>query len=349
MNHAGPDIAPERALDFLNKALPLADRMTMGGEAAERVARHALALRRETPWGMSIPEDVFLAYVLFPRVNNENPEFYHEIIWNQLKPRLAGLDMAAAVAEVNRWCFEQATYRSTDGRTANALTVMRRGYGRCGEESVLLVSALRSCGIPARQLYVPLWSHCDDNHAWVEAWVDGEWRYMGACEPELSLDSGWFTAAASKAMLVHTRAWGVLPAGERAEAHDGTAWVVNRTAAYARTALLRVRLVEGGRPLPGVFVRVELANMAAFGRISDKTTDHNDASTSFGLRVVPGMNYAFNSHFSMDLYINLLSAYWDMTTYDGGAEHAWGLGANMNAQTVNAHLSNFSIGFNYAF
>ena len=273
MNHAGPDIAPERALDFLNKALPLADRMTMGGEAAERVARHALALRRETPWGMSIPEDVFLAYVLFPRVNNENPEFYHEIIWNQLKPRLAGLDMAAAVAEVNRWCFEQATYRSTDGRTANALTVMRRGYGRCGEESVLLVSALRSCGIPARQLYVPLWSHCDDNHAWVEAWVDGEWRYMGACEPELSLDSGWFTAAASKAMLVHTRAWGVLPSGERAEAHDGTAWVVNRTAAYARTALLRVRLVEGGRPLPGVFMRVELANMAAFGRISDKTTD----------------------------------------------------------------------------
>ena len=88
---------------------------------------------------------------------------------------------------------------------------------------------------------------------------------------------------------------------------------------------------------------------SSYDKGSDRTTDHNDASTSFGLRVVPGMNYAFNSHFSMDLYINLLSAYWDMTTYDGGAEHAWGLGANMNAQTVNAHLSNFSIGFNYAF
>ena len=262
-----------RALAYLKQALPLADRLTMDEAAMERVARHALSVRARMPWGPSIPEDVFLAYTLFPRVNNENPAFYHQAIWEALAPRLEGLDMTSAAQEVNRWCFEQATYQSTDGRTANALTVMRRGFGRCGEESVLLVSALRACGIPARQLYAPLWSHCDDNHAWVEAWVDGEWHYMGACEPELSLDSGWFTAAASKAMLIHTRAYGLLPEGERAETRAGTAWVVNRTAAYARTALLKVTVTENGAPVPGLRVEFQLANMAAFGPICVKTTD----------------------------------------------------------------------------
>lgn len=273
MSNSCVSVTEARALEFLEGALPLADRLTMGPEDERRVARHALAVRDGTPWGASIPEDVFLAYVLFPRVNNENPAFYHEAFHGALRPRLDGLGMADAVMEVNRWCFEKATYQSTDGRTANALTVVRRGFGRCGEESVLLVSALRSCGIPARQVYVPLWSHCDDNHAWVEAWVDGEWRYLGACEPELSLDSGWFTAAASKTMLAHTRAWGVLPEGERAEAKRGSAWVVNRTAAYARTALLTLRVTENGRPVPDLRVEFLLANMAAFGPICVKRTD----------------------------------------------------------------------------
>ena len=60
------------------------------------------------------------------------------------------------------------------------------------KESTFLVTALRSIGIPARQLYVPWWAHCDDNHAWVEAQVDGSWHYLGACEPEEALDRGWF-------------------------------------------------------------------------------------------------------------------------------------------------------------
>ena len=58
----------------------------------------------------------------------------------------------------NRWCAEEATYRSTDGRTSSPLEVYQRGYGRCGEESTLLVTALRSVGIAARQVYVPWWS-----------------------------------------------------------------------------------------------------------------------------------------------------------------------------------------------
>lgn len=87
------------------------------------------------------------------------------------------------------------------------MTAYRSGKGRCGEESVFAVTVFRSLGIPARQVYAPLWSHCDDNHAWVEVYVNGEWRFLGACEPEPILDHGWFVRAASRAMLIHTRAF----------------------------------------------------------------------------------------------------------------------------------------------
>ena len=108
---------------------------------------------------------------------------------------------------MNRWCAEEATYRSTDGRTASALAVYQCGYGRCGEESTFAVNALRAVGIAARQVYAPWWSHCDDNHAWVEAFTGSRWQYLGACEPEPQLDRGWFTGAAARAMLIHTRSF----------------------------------------------------------------------------------------------------------------------------------------------
>ena len=261
------------AVEYLRRALPEADRMSAGDALLKDFARHALSLREETPWGQMIPADIFLPFVLFPRVNNEDLVFCQDQLYAAIAPRLKGLNMADAALEVNHWCFGQATYRSTDGRTANALTVIRRGFGRCGEESTLLVTALRACGLPARQIYVPWWSHCDDNHAWVEVWVDGQWHYMGACEPEPVLDSGWFTAAASKAMLVHTRSYGLLPRGERAENQYGEAWVINRTAAYAKTRLATVTVTDGGRGVPGALVSFELVNSGDFRSICQKRTD----------------------------------------------------------------------------
>lgn len=60
----------------------------------------------------------------------------------------------------------------------------------------VLVAALRTVGIPARQVYTPRWAHTDDNHAWVEAWADGQWYYLGACEPEPELNVAWFSSTA---------------------------------------------------------------------------------------------------------------------------------------------------------
>lgn len=288
-------------MEYLRAALPEADRIELDDAALLRVIRHALTVREGNPWGKSIPEWIFRAFVLFPRVNDERPSFYQEYIYHELAPRLTGMTMGEAAQEVNRWCCERATYQSTDDRTADSLTVLRRTFGRCGEESTLLVSSLRSVGIPARQVYAPRWSHCDDNHAWVEAWVDGEWRYLGACEPEPVLDSGWFTAAASKTMLVHTRAYGIKPEGERVENMIGNAYIINRTAAYANTRLLTVRVTENSLPKPGVAVRFEIANMAEFYPINEQITDENgqvDFLTGFGtifLHIHDEERYCFTS------------------------------------------------------
>ena len=130
------------------------------------------------------------------------------VFYQALKDRVAGLSMEAAVLEVNHWCHEKVIYRSTDDRTSSPLNCVKSTFGRCGEESTLLVTALRSVGIPARQCYTPRWAHCDDNHAWVEAWVDGEWKYLGACEPEAELNKGWFTGPSKRAMLVNTTVFG---------------------------------------------------------------------------------------------------------------------------------------------
>ena len=64
------DEAEREGLDYLLNALPEADRISLDEGALLRVVRHALHVRAETPWGSMIPEGIFKAFVLFPRVNN---------------------------------------------------------------------------------------------------------------------------------------------------------------------------------------------------------------------------------------------------------------------------------------
>ena len=148
--------------------------------------RSAFKAREEMPWGNSVPDDLFRHFVLPLRVNNENLDSARTVFYRELKPRVEGLSMYDAVLEVNHWCHEKVIYTPSDARTSAPLATVRTAYGRCGEESTFTVTALRAVGIPARQVYTPRWAHTDNNHAWVEAWVDGQWHYLGACEPEAS-------------------------------------------------------------------------------------------------------------------------------------------------------------------
>ena len=203
-----PTMVEEEALHFLYAYMPIADATDYTTAYHLRNVRTALETRKEMAWGKKVPELLFRHFVLPMRVNNEPLDSSRAIFFQELKGRVKGLSMQQAILEVNHWCHEHVTYEPSDARTSSPLQSMRTGRGRCGEESTYTVSALRAIGIPARQVYTPRWAHTDDNHAWVEAWADGKWYFLGACEPEPVLNLAWFNAPASRAMLMHTRAFG---------------------------------------------------------------------------------------------------------------------------------------------
>ena len=272
-------------LSYLYVTLPRADLGDYSPRFFREAARQALAARREFPWCAALPESLFLREVLCPRVNNEELSPCRELFCSQLAPRVKGLPLEEAILEVNRWCAEQATYRSTDDRTASALQVYQCGWGRCGEESTFLTNALRSVGIAARQVYAPWWSHCDDNHAWVEAWADGRWHFLGACEPEPVLDLGWFNAPASRGMLMHTKVFGYYDGPEEVMKTTANYTEINVISNYAACAPLTVTVTDtAGSPVEGATVEFKLYNYAEFFTVSRKTTDgRGQASLSAGL------------------------------------------------------------------
>lgn len=284
-----PALAPARrhAMAFLRDHLPESDLDCYPFELFLQFADHALMLRESCPWCRALEWEIFAHYVLFPRVNDEDLSFHRTVFYNALWPRICGLStQEERTLEVNRWCHENACYEVQDERTASALTVYRCGSGRCGEESVFLVSALRSVGVPARQVYAPRWAHCDDNHAWVEVLCGEEWRYLGACEPEPVLDRGWFTTAASRAMLVHSRIFGGGGSplhGELLGSGEGVAWF-NQTARYAPVQRYTFQAFVGGKPASGAKFYLQVLNEASFHTIAVLTADSGGAArASLGL------------------------------------------------------------------
>ena len=272
----------QTALDFLRTHLPQSDLDCYDEALFLQFVDHALALREAAPWCAELDEEIFLHYVLFPRVNDEDLSFHREIFRSALWERILPFSTTAEMLlEVNRWCHETASYQMQDDRTASPLTVYRCASGRCGEESAFLVSALRSIGIPARQVYSPRWAHCDDNHAWVEALCDGQWRFLGACEPEPIPDRGWFNSPASRALLVHSRCFGEASHplhGEKISTENGVIWF-NQTHRYAHTHAQTFRALIDGIPAAGAAILIQVLNEASFHTIATLTTDKNGEAT----------------------------------------------------------------------
>ncbi len=194
--------------DWLYSSMNIADKANFPRSFWERNVGSALEARRDMPWGAKIPAREWLHFVLPVRVNNETLDSSRMVFYREIAPRVRNMSMEQAALEVNHWAHEKATYRPSDERTSSPLATVRTTFGRCGEESTLLVAAMRSVGIPARQIYTPRWAHTDDNHAWVEVWIDGRWRFLGACEPEPVLDLGWFNEPASQGVLMATNVIG---------------------------------------------------------------------------------------------------------------------------------------------
>ncbi len=278
------DERQREALSFLYAYMPLADIADHSGEYFLANVECSFRAREEMPWGKDIPEREFRHFVLPIRVNNEDLDNSRMVFYEELRDRVRNLSLYDAVLEVNHWCHEKVTYQPSDSRTSSPLASVKTAYGRCGEESTFTVAALRSVGIPARQVYTPRWAHTDDNHAWVEAWVDGRWYFLGACEPAAVLNLAWFNAPASRGMLMHTKVFGRYFGPEEVMYRTPRYTEINVIDNYAPTAEIDVTVKdENGNTVEGAKVEFKLYNYAEFYSVAKKTSDsQGNASLTAG-------------------------------------------------------------------
>lgn len=270
----------KEALKFLYAYMPLSDIADYSAEFFLDQVKGAFRTKETFSWGKTVPEDIFRHFVLVYRVNNENLDSARNVFFNELKDRIKDMNMYDAALEVNHWCHEKVTYRPSCSRTSAPLATMRTSLGRCGEESTFTVTAMRSVGIPARQCYTPRWAHTDDNHAWVEVWIDGKWYYLGACEPDAKLNMGWFSIPATRCMMVHSNAFGKFKGKEEVNYQTNLFSKINMLSNYTDTKKIEITVVDNNnQPIENADVKFKLYNYAEYYPIASRKTDKNGKAT----------------------------------------------------------------------
>ena len=269
-------ISEKKAVDFLYDSMSIADMGDYDEDFFLANVKMSLLAREEMSWGKDVPDDLFLHFVLPVRVNNERLDSFRMVWYESLKQRVQGMSMHDAALEVNHWCHERVSYVPSDARTSSPLATIRNAEGRCGEESVLTVAAMRTVGIPARQVYTPRWAHTDDNHAWVEVWTDGKWSFLGACEPEPELNMAWFNEPASRAMLMHTLVYGDYRGPEDVIRRTHSFTEINVIGNYVQTQKNTVTVTDAdGKPVEGARIEFCIYNYAEMYPAVALTSDSN--------------------------------------------------------------------------
>ncbi len=275
-----------KAFNFVIANSPLSDLADYSPNFIYSNIKIALLSKKEMSWGKKIPETIFNHFVLPPRVNNENLDSFRILMYEELKSRVKNMSMYDAALEVNHWCHEKVTYQGSDGRTSAPLSTIRYSFGRCGEESTLLVAALRTVGLASRQVYTPRWAHTDNNHAWVEVWVDGKWYFLGACEPSPELDMGWFAVPSTRTMYVHTRVFGKYSGDEQVVSNYDKFAEINLISNYTKTKNLKVNVIDDkSKPVNNAKVEFQLYNYAEFFTLAKLNTNKKgmvNFQTGFG-------------------------------------------------------------------
>lgn len=263
-------------MKFLYGTMPIRDAGEYEFDLFLAYVNHAIWLRENIKYAKNLSEGIFLNYILYPRINSENIVDCRAYFYNELKDRIKDKKLEDAVIEINYWCAENVTYQTTDGRTMSPIATYKACAGRCGEESTFAVTAMRSVGIPARQVYTPWWAHCDDNHAWVEVYISGKWYFLGACEPEEELNRSWFLEASTRALLVYARTFSDFmdDSNEECITKYGGLVYYNSTDNYADTRVLTIiALDKTGNPVKEAEISLEILNMARFSNITTLFTD----------------------------------------------------------------------------
>lgn len=252
--------------------------LNMELETFKDFVEHSAFLYEKQLWNDEVPLDIFLNYVLSPRCSKEKVEACRDFFFKEVLDMIYPSKLKT-VLEINYWCAAHVRYQLTDPRTKSAYFSYISGSGRCGEKATFLVQVYRSIGIPARSVYVPMWTHIDDNHAWVEVYIDGEWKYIGAGEGEEMLEKAWFSLATTRASYLLSNSVSWIKNDEK-YLEDKNLWkTVDHTAHYTETKIIKIKNEVQG--LDKLFLSI--VNYGSFRNLTQiSLSADNTASVSFG-------------------------------------------------------------------
>lgn len=229
---------------------------------------------KRVAWKSKIDDFLFFHHILPHRVSQEPLENFTAIYVDSLYDLIHDTkDMREAVLRINEWVFTRMKYEPTMRWDQNALTTIRRGFGRCEEMAILCMKALRTVSIPARKVYSPWWPFTNSNHAWVEVWVDGKWYAIGGGEPT-DLDNAWFGTASKRAAIILGVIYGEIEAGEEIvyKKKEGFT-VINTTPNYSDVTELSIQVQASHSPIESVSVAICVYNYSSLPPVGLKKTD----------------------------------------------------------------------------
>jgi hypothetical protein len=217
------------------------------------------------------------------RVSQEPLEDWRGYFLEQLKPRIENMTTLDEVAiEANRWCGEHVRFQQTERRDQGPFETLSSGYGRCEEMMIVYIDACRAAGVAARQAWTPYWGFMDNNHAWAEVLgEDGNWHYVGACEPRDQLDDAWFNGSAKRANLIFSVPFGLPESGApdvyRIQETPGERYaIIDSTRFYRPSTNLTVTLFDiNQKPLADTNVYLSVFNFGGLRPIARGVTDEN--------------------------------------------------------------------------
>ena len=187
------DAQKREAACFLVSSLPLSDTLTITKAELSENLEYAFLAKKTMPWGKKISWEDFLLYVLPHRIAQEPHKKWRKFFFENIAPKVKKLPIKEAISFIANWCAQKVTFKPSAPWDLDPISLIKLGWGRCEEQSILLIAALRSVAIPARLAFVPAWQHTNGNHGWVEVWTyDNKWHVLDPSTPNSSLDNPWF-------------------------------------------------------------------------------------------------------------------------------------------------------------
>ena len=101
-----------------------------------------------------------------------------------------------------------------------------------------------------------------------------DWHYLGACRPTARLNMGWFTAPATRSMLMIAKVFGNYDGDEEIISQNDSYTTINVTDNYAPVKKVAINVIDSnGEVVSEARVELKVFNYAHLHSVADMLTD----------------------------------------------------------------------------